>query len=441
MFWRRVAQSILITCRLAVAIALLAAASWLGGTGRVSADDDETSPSTPAGEVEPMAAETEAAVEPEPADAPTEISIEADSMVEPTPEPAGDAVTETPSPDPMIDVGESAVATSTATAEPEIVAAEIATASPAELEYRPSRHPRCVPAPAQDSESIDAGATFDYQCEYSADVIGAGVAPADIALNWSVAAAVAEPWEIQVRRAPDDDDHDAPTWSEAGRATFDRSFQTGIEQDPSHDVADALDETARFVFDLRLRRPPCAVVSEPIVLSTSVGVSATADPDLVISRNPVEVEPLTLVPELTPLIESPPTVSIVAYEIAPTTFSLTDQVTQGSLTIQIENPAMQCRSWAVSVQAEAFVGDPLPGSIELAAVGDPSGSGSGAAYVVQPSAGVRSVDEPVVISVVPAGAEPGISTQTVQLSLSIPGQIGVGVYTSRATAAVTPLES
>jgi len=147
---------------------------------------------------------------------------------------------------------------------------------------------------------------------------------------------------------------------------------------------------------------------------------------------PLEVHPL-----LAPIIYIPPIVSIVDFAIAPVEFSLSDQTTQGTLTIQVENAEMQCQDSIVSVSVQAFTGTDVQDSVILLSIGDLIEAPSDRYIPVSPGE-ASSLVSLVNVSVVQAGAAAGSYTQTIGFELTIPGQLNAGVFDAQASAAVEP---
>ena len=177
--------------------------------------------------------------------------------------------------------------------------------------------------------------------------------------------------------------------------------------------------TGLLRFGLRIRRPRCATDGAPIRLDLTGAASLPGADSANVTVDGEQPVPYLLAPVLAPSEEAPPTVAIRDVAIAPVAFSLADQVTTGSLTITVENPAYRCTAWTVSVAVEAFTDEEIPDGAVLRVVGDPAGAPAGV-VAVRLGDGGQPMTSPVAVSVVSAGTDPGSYTQTIGFNLTCP---------------------
>jgi hypothetical protein len=408
--------------RLALVLIVLAAMGWPGAGAMADAGSNGASSvlaSTSSPEaVGPVATNADAETTTEAA-TPTEIATE-------TPSPSAAAGTvESGSESPSIQTPEDAATPVEATETPDPTPTQ--PLAPVLL-VKPRSAPDCAPL-AGGPTAVEAGGAIDYDCVYKVKLIGERIAPTWIAIDWSIVAKATDGWNAQLSLAPND-----PTaWTplEAGKATV--GVQTSWRPDASDAVVDAFNNSAEITFRLRLTRPACNTAAPTIDLTLAANVTMPGHDDAVITQPVDQPQPFSLTPELEPLVVAEPTVSITGFAIAPVAFSLTDQVTTGTVTIAIDNPVPQCRDWNVLVDVQSFVGDAVNGAVRLSAIGPVDGAGVEAA-----APPLSDQDGPSVVAVIHAGAQPGQWTQTLGFDLTIPGQTGSGGYQSRATAGVVP---
>ena len=382
-----------------------------------SAQDDSSGDATPAIEVEvpdePLVDETddgsgeEATVEPQPTDdtgagvPETEPTLAPDPVEEPTAEP---------------------------TAIPHAL-----------LSYSQNANVVCVPASGIVDDVIEAGGWLDYGCSFATELHAENVPLDGIDLSWSVTASTDDGWQVQLAT----DSIDSGAWSESGhnRAeiganAYDRTalVESAAGDDPSINTVSGM---VTLPFNLRLSRPACASVAPIVTLSLSSVVSVPGNDEAIVTQEGDPIPPIELYPQLAPITSIAPTVSIVDFAIAPVEFSLSDQTTQGTLTIHVENSVMQCQDSIVSVSVQAFTGTDVRDIVTLQSTGDltdapPDG------YIAVPLGEASSLVSLVSVSVVQAGAAAGSYTQTIGFELAIPGQLSAGEFGAQASAVVEP---
>jgi hypothetical protein len=296
------------------------------------------------------------------------------------------------------------------------------------LIVKPRLAPDCAPL-AGGPAAVAAGDAIDYDCRYKVKLIGERIAPAWIAIDWSVAVDATDGWGAQLSLAPNDPTSWTPLDANPARV----QARTGWRPDASNDVVDTFNNSAELVFRLRLTRPACGAAVPKVEVTLTANVTLPGHDGVTITQPTDQPQPFSLTPELAPLVVAEPTVSITDFAIAPVAFSLTDQVTAGTVTIAIDNADLQCRDWNVLVDMQSFVGDAVNGDVRLSAIGLVDGTGVEAA-ALPPS----DQNGPYVVAVIHAGAQPGQWIQTLGFELTIPGQTSSGGYQSRATASVVP---
>lgn len=299
------------------------------------------------------------------------------------------------------------------------------------LAYAPGV-PACEPGPGQPSE-VPAGGNVDFDCALDVWVTGEWLEPEAVSIDWEVEATGNDGW--QVRLLPPAEPGTAPTWTEPAGVTA--AFRhMGPLANAGSVAPGAFVATERLAFGVRLHRGDCVAAADPVRLDIDARVtSATEGVDAALLEP--EPDPVFLSPPLAPLETVEPSVAIVDVAIDPTTFSLTDQVTRGSVTIRVDNPVRQCESWTVSVRVQGFVGLEFEEDAVLTERGK---------LVDAPAPGYEAAsgdgDSPWpadVVSVIHASAGAGSYTQTIGFVLTIPGQVSTGAYQAKVVVTVDPV--
>ena len=377
------------------------------------AQDDGSSESTPTIDVDvpdaPVVDETsgEATVEPEPTDDTGTGEADAEPTLEPSP------------------VDE-------ATAEP--------TATPqALLTYSQIVNATCVPASGLVDDVIEAGASLDYTCSFATDLHAENVPLDGIDLSWSVSTSIDDGWQVQLAT----DSIDSGAWSEPGHnraeiatQAIDRSTLTdsAAEDDPA---VNTVTGSVALPFNLRLTRPACATDAPTLTLTLSSTATVPGNDQAIVTQEGDPLPPIELHPQLAPITYIAPTVSIVDFAITPVEFSLSDQTTQGTLTIHVENSVLQCQDSVVSVSVQAFTGTDVQDIVSLQSAGELIDAPLDG-YLSIPPGEDSSLVSLANVSVVQAGAAAGSYTQTIGFELAIPGQLGAGAFDAQASVVVEP---
>lgn len=392
-------------------------------TADVPADESVAEPVDPT-PTDPMP-DTEIASPPPPE------SVE--TVEQPTETPADAAAPEATA-TPPDDQSDADAAAQTASPDPtEPPPTETATPAPLPtLSFSPASHPVCKPVDDR-PDVVAAGESLDYRCSFALDLAAAHLAPSTVLIDWSVNASVTAGWSTQLLPPGADSQ-----WTAEGSDIAGFAHQSLLADPDLTDSTDPFTTRQRIAFGLRLHRPDCGAETPSIELAVSAVPSIPTVENAVVTQERDQPDPYELTPVLAPIAETAPTVTIQDVAITPSTFSLTDQVTHGTLTIVVDNPTQQCHAWNVVVGLRAFTDREIPDAAVLRAVGDPSGASGAGIVAVGPQTDRQSLATPVVVAVVQAGADPGRSTQTLGFDLTIPGQTSVGAYRARATADVAP---
>jgi hypothetical protein len=314
------------------------------------------------------------------------------------------------------------------------------TATPqAMLTYSQNANATCMPASGLADAVIDAGASLDYICSFATDLHAENVPLDGIDLSWSASASVDDGWDVQLAT----DSIDSGAWSESGHNRADLEThaydQSVLNNSASGDdpAVNIVTGTVTLSFKLRLSRPACASDAPTVTLALSSVASVPDNNQAIVTQDGDPLPPVELHPQLAPITYVPPTISIVDFAIAPVEFSLSDQTTEGTLTIQVENAAMQCQNSVVSVSVQAFTGTDLQDTVTLQSTGDLFDAPA-EGYVAVPPGEDISLVSLVNVSVVQAGAAAGSYTQTMGFELTIPGQLSAGAFDAQASAVVEP---
>jgi hypothetical protein len=148
----------------------------------------------------------------------------------------------------------------------------------------------------------------EYDCTYKVKLIGARLAPAWIAIDWSLAVTVAGGWTVQLMPLLPNDP--APVWIDAGGAIPPILLKTGFAPDASADVTDDFNNSAALNFRVRLTRPACDL--EPAALQFNLTGTASmpdhADAAITTQTEPTPEVPYLLTPTAAPVPD--PTIAL-----------------------------------------------------------------------------------------------------------------------------------
>lgn len=315
------------------------------------------------------------------------------------------------------------------------VATEIPPVPSPALAFDPLAAPECIPLSGDSAEPVMAGGTLEYICTYALSLDGTYVDPVSIMLDWSVAVSVGGDWGVQLL----DPTGDPSAWTDAGQGSAALGLRTAYSYDTSVGALESLQDIVTIQFGLLLQRPVCT--TDPVTLEVDVTGNASIPSSDQATVTSSTAQPLVarIDPVLADSDTSLPTVSIVGVDIDPVSFSLTDTQTHGTLTIQVDNPILQCRPANVLVAIQASTGSEIADAAYLTAVGSLDASGVAAA-VPDTSGEGSSLDTPLVVSALPSGTEAGSYQQTIDFELTIPGATGAGLYQLNASAVVEPAE-
>lgn len=314
--------------------------------------------------------------------------------------------------------------------EPEPTATEIPVQ--AVLNYAGAESPSCVERNGNDA--IVAGGELIYDCTYTVALAGQHLDPSAIVLDWSIDAVASGDFNVQLLIPSNDADH----WTEGGQSEVEREWQSTFAV-AGQGVVSTLDDSATLEFSLAIARPACSELPGSLELAVGGMASMPTNPETYVSDATSSRSSIILQPELLPLDDSLPTVSIQAVSIAPVEFSLSPSETTGSLTIEVDNPTLQCKASKITVSVQASAGGSAIESALLSWVGPLDESTIAAAAPVTDSEG-HTLDRFIVISSVPAYAEPGSYQQTISFDLTVPAAVGAGTYQVAVSAVVDSAE-
>lgn len=369
----------------------------------------------------------------------TPVAPESAELAAPTPAQEDSAVANDGAETPASDPEEPTAAPESEPSEPGLdetaAPAETAEATPPtpHMTFTPSLEPVCLPAPAFAGGSIAAGASFDYDCTLSVEISAKQLIPGDIAIDWAVSASVEGTWSVQVMTPWIEEG----AWSEPGLSLAELFV---ISQAPDAlllETASLLSGTVTLPFGLRLYRPACSTDLPLITVATGVAARVPANDAALVTQQAEQPLPIQLAPDLAPVPDVSPTVSIEQVVVTPVPFSLTEQTTTGLMTVRVDNPIVQCRPWSVQVSVETYAGSVPVGITSVIAVGAIDNATGGGYYPLafDPALGVG---QSAGASFVETGATPGSFTQTIEFTVTLPGQLSAGVLTVHATAIVEP---
>jgi hypothetical protein len=291
----------------------------------------------------------------------------------------------------------------------------------------------CQPSEADAAGIIAAGATFDYDCAITTEIAAGQVLPGDITIDWLISAHSEGAWSIQVMSPWVDEGR----WSEPGFQQEELAITSSGPESLATGVAGELAGTVTLPFGIRLFRPACDAALPFIQVEATVLASVPLNDAVVTERTSDQPAPLTLAPLLAAVPDIAPAVSIEYVAVDPVPFSLSEQTTNGSIAIRIDNPIVQCRSWTVQVSIATYAGSTPVGVTTVTAAGAiENATGDGfVQFAIDPALGLGPSAS---VSTVQPGAAPGSFTQTIDFVVILPGQLSAGVLTVQATASVVP---
>jgi hypothetical protein len=293
------------------------------------------------------------------------------------------------------------------------------------LTVSPDGSPTCVRAEGVNDESIAAGSYLDYRCEYSMAFLGEAVALEDIAATFTITTIAPVELAIRYRTNPADE----LAWSEPVRdeATLHDSDIDPAAVEMMSASADPLDGAATLTFYLRIERDHCSSVEGGLTLLVAGDLYTPARTDVDVTRFEPAVASITLSPVFNQLPTTLPTLVISDLGITPVAFSLSDQQTDGSLRILIENPSFLCSDYQILVA----INGPTANAFSL----DSVASADGEVITFDSDAGT-SLDEFVAIGVLPSGTQAGSFWITVSFDVTVPGGLIAGSFTLTASSSL-----
>ena len=362
-----------------------------------------------------------------------------DSSVDavPTDEPTADPATDTVESQPTDSPDSQAVDDATPPGESE-------TPPPTpELSYASDAPMQCIPVSGDPGDAVSAGGRREYDFTFDIALHGRNVDPAALVIDWSVTAVTDSSWSLQLAKTPVVDES---AWTPTGAHEAQLQAQLAGAPDLVSVAADdgsqetTLDGAVTIRFRMRLARPQC--VADPVAfqLSRAVSVSLPGNDSATISQTGAEPDPLTFQPVQANIIPADPVVSIAAMSIDPVAFSLADQVTQGTITLQVDTAAVACQNFDVSLAIQAFTGTDVQSATTLLTATAADDATQQAVPAVDADAGLP-LSELSPVAVVQTGAAAGSYTLTIVFSVVVPGQLGAGAFNVRASASVDPAAS
>ncbi|MCC6704711.1 MAG: hypothetical protein IT334_07520 [Thermomicrobiales bacterium] len=160
------------------------------------------------------------------------------------------------------------------------------------LSFALAAEPQCEPAEDQPA-ALASGGSIEYRCVSRLTLAGDAIAPAGIAVTWSIDATVTPGWRVQVQR-PALTPGSEPVWAEAIDNTSHFSIVQPDAAGTSADVG-ALSTDLELTWRLRIERLACLAGSPAVELRHAATVDAPSvtgiDRDLGVIREPLRIEP------------------------------------------------------------------------------------------------------------------------------------------------------
>ncbi|HET8522776.1 MAG TPA: hypothetical protein VFL82_06055 [Thermomicrobiales bacterium] len=310
-------------------------------------------------------------------------------------------------------------------------------ASSPSLNIAPAAEPRCKPSGGA-PEIVGQGGYLDYSCTYDVALTGAHLAPASIALAWTVDIAVDGGWQVQVKPRPAEvDANDPPRWTAEPAPTAMLQQQGPITPDASPDVADSLDLTATFPFKVRVYRVACGLEPRPVTLQLSVAATTPGIDGTVIEASGPDPQPFTLHPALAPIPE--PSVAFSGPldfgDVAVDATGVKTPPKPQMIIVTVSGLDKACGSWQLGLKATTLDGANNAtidaGNLHLSSINDrPVVNGS------------CPLDGGCPIAVIPAGSgvDP-VATFNLGVSLVLPDQPRATTFNATLSAALTKAPS
>jgi hypothetical protein len=303
------------------------------------------------------------------------------------------------------------------------------------LSYTPASRPTCKAADDV-PEIVAQGAYLDYGCTYRLTLTGKDIIPAAIQLDWTVDAAVAGGWRVQLRPATLDSNNRSP-WTDKPRATATLKQRGPIADDATSDITDALDTSADLAFRLRVYRVACGVEAQSVMLNLAVAASLPTIDGAMVQPTRAQSEPFNLRPALAPIPE--PSVSFSGSldfdDVAVDATGVKTPPTPRRITVTVKGLDQACGSWRLSLKASPLSGTQNAsidaGNLHLSTIDD------------EPLPdGACPLDGGCRVAVLAAGpdADP-VATFNLGVSLVLPDQPRATTFNATLTASLTEAHS
>ena len=292
----------------------------------------------------------------------------------------------------------------------------------------PDSAPKCIESLEDDQAVLPPGGFVDFSCQYSIAVSGSGFDVDALDTEWSVTAEVPLGWSVRFRATTTD----PYSWSDSSTGHVDWSdllVDPAAESRHSEMSQDGvqISSSISLQFEVRIERSDCTPAGGAVDLQVFGSVTSRV-PDLVsveseeISRSPLVIAPIA--PE-TDSVE--PLVTIGSISLEPVMFSLEDQTTRGSATINVQTFAVQCDARTIVFTIEDPMNVASPGVLLATSVlGNTTD-------VLEVDSGTL-ISPGVPIAVLIPGSQPGMSEVTVEFEVSIPGGLASGAFALNASA-------
>lgn len=368
--------------------------------GSVAAQEADAA--TPAAELATIESDSAPTVEP------------TEAALEPTPSPVTDVLLETSTDETVQGEGE----------------APPPAPRPPVLSVDPGQTPECRPASGEGAPVLPAGSAVEFTCTYAIGIEASGIALDEIAVDWDIRTLVPDGLSVRLDASATGPER----WSDASRGATDWNSDL---VDPSAVRFSGVDNAERgtisglllVTFSLQIARDACSSIEGAIQIDVQNQVSLPGHSELLIDRSDVVPEPLFIMPVMPAPNPIAPDVTILGVGIEPVRFSLSDQITTGSATIQVRVDEPQCGESNIFVKLTDDIASSPP--ISLTSV-----SADGDAVLGFHQSPGQSLDTPVPIGVVSPSTATGFSTLTVSFELTVPGGLAVGVFAVNASAVV-----
>lgn len=354
----------------------------------------------------------------EPTDVPTD-----EPVIEPTEEPTLEPTLE-PTPEPTLEP----TVEPTATESPSPTPSPTATPAP-KLTYTLVAQPECALAPDQTSE-IASGGTQDYLCTDTVALMGTGIIPADLSMQWNIQTSIDGGGGVQV--LPPANPGETAEWTAPNASSAQFSFAPLLPLGDGTDPA-TVDSTVKITFGLRLSRPACGLESIPLVMTHDVAINAAET--VAESATTGQPDPLKLNPDLQPVPDP-----VVAFggsldfgEVNLTATGPDQPVKQGTLTVNISDLNETCGDWTLHLSSTTLTdgaGHPLDGSKLVVTSID---------GVVLPDGGCDLASGCDLLTLTGGADAPMTTTHELGVELRMSEQPGTGTFHTSLSAALNPL--